>query len=163
MNIFTKFTKYIHYVPIAHHPCPHLDPYIIMAMCPITHVPIAHVAFCPCAPLPYSHVDLEGDIPHCPYAPSLLFPITYVPNHPTHCAHVPHCSCGLLPMHPITLLPCRSRISHATFPICPSPLFPWVMGHTGDGAAKCQMMSSCHKDVKCQKIKYLDYGGGSQK
>ena len=30
------------------------------------------------------------------------------------------------------------------------------MGHTGDGAAKCQI-------VKCQKIKYLDYGGGSQK
>ena len=37
------------------------------------------------------------------------------------------------------------------------------MGYTGDGAAKCQMMSSCQKDVKCQKIKYLDYGGGSQK
>ena len=37
------------------------------------------------------------------------------------------------------------------------------MGHTGDGAAKCQMMSSCQKDVKCQKIKYLDYGGGSEK
>ena len=36
-------------------------------------------------------------------------------------------------------------------------------GHTGDGAAKYQMMSSCQKDVKCQKIKYLDYGGGSQK
>ena len=36
-------------------------------------------------------------------------------------------------------------------------------GDTGDGAAKCQMMSSCQKDVKCQKIKYLDYGGGSQK
>ena len=37
------------------------------------------------------------------------------------------------------------------------------MGHTGDGAAKCQMMSSFQKDVKYQKIKYLDYGGGSQK
>ena len=24
-------------------------------------------------------------------------------------------------------------------------------------------MSSCQKDVKCQKIKHLDYGGGSQK
>ena len=37
------------------------------------------------------------------------------------------------------------------------------MGHIGDGAAKYQMMSNCQKDVKCQKIKYLDYGGGSQK
>ena len=30
----------------------------------------------------------------------------------------------------------------------------------------CQVvkkMSSCQKDVKCQKIKHLDYGGGSQK
>ena len=25
------------------------------------------------------------------------------------------------------------------------------MGHIGDGAAKCQMMSSCQKDVYCQK------------
>ena len=24
-------------------------------------------------------------------------------------------------------------------------------------------MSNCQKDVKCQKIKHLDYGGGSQK
>ena len=24
-------------------------------------------------------------------------------------------------------------------------------------------MSSCQKDVKCQKMKHLDYGGGSQK
>ena len=24
-------------------------------------------------------------------------------------------------------------------------------------------MSSCQKDVKCQKIQHLDYGGGSQK
>ena len=24
-------------------------------------------------------------------------------------------------------------------------------------------MSSCQKDVKCQKVKHMDYGGGSQK
>ena len=24
-------------------------------------------------------------------------------------------------------------------------------------------MSSCQKDAKCQKVKHLDYGGGSQK
>ena len=31
---------------------------------------------------------------------------------------------------------------------------------------RCQVvkkMSSCQKDVKCQKMKHLDYGGGSQK
>ena len=56
----------------------------------------------------------------------------------------------------------------------------WAMGyrgmdHMGNGAhgqfspkisKRCQVvkkMSSCQKDVKCQKIKHLDYGGGSQK
>ena len=52
----------------------------------------------------------------------------------------------------------------------------WVMGHMGDLHPKCQKdvkllkrcqvdkkMSSCQKDVKCQKIKHLHYGGGSQK
>ena len=32
--------------------------------------------------------------------------------------------------------------------------------------SKCQVvkkMSSCQKDVKCQKVKHMDYGGGSQK
>ena len=131
MNIFTKFTEYIHYVShcpcapspmfpsksihyygnVPHHPC------VPLPMCPI-----AHVAYCPCAPLPYSHVDLERDMPHCPYAPSLL-----VPNHPPMCpitlplvlmcpiAHVFHCSCGLMPMHPIILLPCRSRRAHCPY------------------------------------------------
>ena len=49
------------------------------------------------------------------------------------------------------------------------------MGHMGNGAngqfapkisKRCQVvkkMSSCQKDVKCQKFKHLDYGGGSQK
>ena len=48
------------------------------------------------------------------------------------------------------------------------------MGHMGNGVhgqwdpwAICtqnvKKMSSCQKDVKCQKIQHLDYGGGSQK
>ena len=49
------------------------------------------------------------------------------------------------------------------------------MGHMGNGAharfapkisKRCEVvkkMSSCQKDVKCQKMKHLDYGGGSQK
>ena len=50
----------------------------------------------------------------------------------------------------------------------------WAMGyrgmsHMGKGGpwAICSQnikkMSSCQKDIKCQKIKHLDYGGGSQK
>ena len=56
----------------------------------------------------------------------------------------------------------------------------WAMGykgmsHMGKGAhgqfapkisKRCQVvknMSSCQKYVKCQKMKHLDYGGGSQK
>ena len=53
----------------------------------------------------------------------------------------------------------------------------WAMGYRvmGNGAhgrfapkisKTCQVvkkMSSCQKDVKCQKMKHLDYGGGSQK
>ena len=50
----------------------------------------------------------------------------------------------------------------------------WAMGyrgmsHMGKGGpwAICSQdikkMSSCQKDVKCQKMKHLDYGGGSQK
>ena len=43
------------------------------------------------------------------------------------------------------------------------------MSHMGKGGpwAICSQnikkMSSCQKDVKCQKMKHLDYGGGSQK
>ena len=53
----------------------------------------------------------------------------------------------------------------------------WVMGYRGMGngahgqfapkiSKRCQVvkkMSSCQKNVKCQKFKHLDYGGGSQK
>ena len=42
---------------------------------------------------------------------------------------------------------------------------PWL-GSNVKLSTKCQVvkkMSSCQKDVKCQKVKHLDYGGGSQK
>ena len=41
-----------------------------------------------------------------------------------------------------------------------------VTGWGGLSLSNCQVvkkMSSCQKDVKCQKVKYLTYGGGSQK
>ena len=51
----------------------------------------------------------------------------------------------------------------------------WAMGYMGNGthgrfapkiSKRCQdvkKMSSSQKDVKCQIVKHLDYGGGSQK
>ena len=46
----------------------------------------------------------------------------------------------------------------------------WAMGPMGDLLPKYQKdgqvvkkMSSCQKDVKCEQMKHLDYGGGSQK
>ena len=59
----------------------------------------------------------------------------------------------------------------------------WAMGYMGNGVQGYEphgerepmgdllpkyqkvvkKMSSCQKDVKCQKMKHLDYGGGSQK
>ena len=35
---------------------------------------------------------------------------------------------------------------------------PWVIC-----SQNIKKMSSCQKNVKCQKMKHLDYGGGSQK
>ena len=113
-------------------------------MCPIAHMP-HH---------PCPHLDLCIIMAMCPITP---IPITHVPHHPAPYAHVPHCPCALLPMYPITIPPCRSRRGNATLPICPITPVP-MSRHIGDGAAKCQMMSSCQKDVYCQKIKYLDYG-----
>ena len=42
----------------------------------------------------------------------------------------------------------------------------WTNGQWGPWAICTQnikKMSSCQKDVKCQIVKHLDYGGGSQK
>ena len=170
----------------AHHPC------VPWSMCPI-----AHVAYCPCVPLPYSHVDLEGSccIVHMPHhfcSPSpmcpitlplvLMCPIAHVAFCPCtlslmspiqiyallwHCApspmcpivHVSHCSCAPSPMHPIFQgAPSLSSVL-TRIPICPCVPLPICQ-------KRCKVvkkMSSCQKDVKCQKVKHMDYRGGSQK
>ena len=65
-----------------------------------------------------------------------MCPITHVP-------HPPRCPISIFSIHHDTHLP--------TFPI----------------AQMSKKMSSCQKDVKlskrCQKVKHMDYGGGSQK
>ena len=74
-------------------------------------------------------------------------------------AHVPHPR-----RYPISIF----NITHDTpLPMCP-------VAHVSCSHIKkdvklserCQAikkMSSYQKDVKCQKVKYVDYGGGSQK
>ena len=51
--------------------------------------------------------------------------------------HVPHCPCTPLAMCPIAHVSKRCQV--------------------------VKKMSNCQKDVKCQKVKHIDYGGGSQK
>ena len=87
--------------PIIH--VPHPDLYIIMAVCPITHV-----SHCPCAPLPYSHVDLEGScciahMPHHSCSPSPMCPNTLPLVLMCPIAHVAYCPCTLSPLSPIQI------------------------------------------------------------
>ena len=57
------------------------------------------------------------------------------------------------------------------WPIAPSPMCSisiFSINHdthlpTFPIAHMSKKMSSCQKDVKCQKVKHTDYGGGSQK
>ena len=130
--------------PITH--VSHPDLYIVMAVCPITHV-----SHCPCAslimwpiahvpPLPYSHVDLEGSccifhMPHHSCSPSPMCPITLPLLLMWPIAHVAYCPCTLSPMSPIqifTLLwQCAPSLmcpivhvphcSCAPSPMCPIP------------------------------------------
>ena len=85
-----------------------------------------------------------------------MCPIAHVPHHP--CApspKVPHLSLILtmIPLCPCVLLPmCQKKKSSCQKDVKLSK--------------RCQAakkMSSCQKDVKCQKVKHMDYGGGSQK
>ena len=68
-------------------------------------------------------------------------------------AHVPH-----PPRYPISIF----NITHDT----PLPMCPIAHVSCCTYQKRCQVvrkMSSCQKDVKCQKVKHMDYGGGSQK
>ena len=136
---------------MSHCPCAQL------LMWPIAHVP--HTLL-PCRSRK-EHATLPiYPITHC--FPSLMCQITLPLVLMCPIAHVSHCSCGLLSIHPITLLPCRSRRAHAHCPYAPSPIFPWVMGTQVMGQQNvkwCQVVKRC----QMSKIKYLDYGGGSQK
>ena len=72
-----------------------------------------------------------------------MCPIAYVP-------HPPRYPISIFNINHDTLLP-MSHCQCVLLPICQD---------------RCQVvkkMSSCQKDVKCQKVKHMDYGGGSQK
>ena len=89
-------------------------------------------------------------------------------NHDTHLPTL--WSCAQLPMCPIPQgTPSLSLISHM-IPLCPCvPLPMCSVAHIKKDVTlseRCQAvkkMSSCQKDVKCQKVKHTDYGRGSQK
>ena len=82
-------------------------------------------------------------------------------------AHVPHWPCAPLAMCPIPQgTPSLSSIL-TMISLCPCPIAHVHMSRKMSSCQKrCQVvkkMSSCQKDVKCQKVKHMDYGGGSQK
>ena len=70
---------------MLHHPCPYLDLYIIVLICPISHVP-----HCPCIhhPSASSHLSPSRSMhyyvhmPHHPCAPLPMCPIIHVPHYP---------------------------------------------------------------------------------
>ena len=68
-------------------------------------------------------------------------------------AHVPH-----PPRSPI----CICSINQYTIYPC-APLAMCRIAHVSKRCQVVKKMSSCQKDVKCQKVKHIDYGGGSQK
>ena len=69
-------------------------------------------------------------------------------------AHVPHHPCAPSPKVPY-LLSSVLTINHDTpLPMCP-------IAHMSKKMSSCQ--KDVKKDVKCQKVKHMDYGGGSQK
>ena len=63
----------------------------------------------------------------------------------THVPRPPSCPISIFSINHDTHLP--------TFPIA----------HMSKRCQVVKTMSSCQKDVKCQKVKHIDYGGGSQK
>ena len=82
--------------------------------------------------------------------------------------HVPNCPCAPSPMCPIPQGTPSLSLILTMIPLC--PCLPLPMCPVAHMSKKCQVvkkMSSCQKDVKlskrCQKVKHMDYGGGSQK
>ena len=74
-------------------------------------------------------------------------------------AHVPH-----PPRYPISIF----NITHdIPLPMCPiAHVTCCTYKKDVKLSERCQAvkkMSSCQKHVKCQKVKHIDYGGGSQK
>ena len=79
-------------------------------------------------------------------------------------AHVSHCPCALSPMCPIPQgAPSLSAVLTMIplWPCVPLPMCP--IAHMSKRYQVVKKMSSCQKDVKCQKVKHMDYGEGLQK
>ena len=76
-----------------------------------------------------------------------------------------------LTMCPMTHVPNPQRCPISIFSINHDTRLPtFLIGHMSKKVSSCRKdvklskkMSSCQKDVKYQKVKHIDYGGGSQK
>ena len=102
-------------------------------------------------------------------APSLSSVLTMIPICP-HYDHVPNCPCAPLPMCPIPQGTPSLSLKLYMIPLCPCVPLPMCrvayIKKDVKLSVRCQAvkkMSICQKDVKCQKVKHMDYGGGSQK
>ena len=77
---------------------------------------------------------------------------------------MPYCPCALLPMCPLPQGPPSLSVVLTNIPFTHVPPLP--MCHIAHVSKRCQVvkkMSNCQKYVKCQKVKHIDYEGGSQK
>ena len=94
---------------------------------------------------------------HVPYCPCALLPMCFI-------AHVPYCPMCPIPQGPPSVSAVLTKVPFTHVPHCPCAPLP--MCHIAHVSKRCQVvkkMSSCQKDVKCQKVKHIDYGGGLQK
>ena len=80
---------------------------------------------------------------------------------PLPIARVPHCPCAQSPLSPSR---CNRywQYSLNTWSWTCSPC-AHVISQVSKRCQVVKKMSSCQKDVKYEKVKYADYGGGSQK
>ena len=169
---------HVPYCPCAPSPRSPISVSSINQHTPLPMCPTAHVPYCPRRPMSICSIDENTILPMCPIAHVPYCPCALLPKVP-HLLSVALCKiplfpCALLPMCPIApcALPPRCltsmcNINHpfTDVPHCPcTPLF--MCQKDVKLSKRCQIvkkMSNCQKDVKCQKVKHIDYAGGSQK
>ena len=127
-------------------------------MCPIAHVCHWPCARSPMCPIPQGTSSLSLILTMIPFCPCVLLSMCPI-------GHVPHHTCAPSPMCPISQgAPSLSAvlIKIPLYP-CGTLLMCQKVKNMWSYQKDVKKMSSCQKDVKCEKVKHMDYGGGSQK